>query len=78
MIRLPKEAAVPELYEPYCVPYAISVEQTDRSTIIDISISSEEGRGWMGEEGNRLMQLLRNRLQIGFRRYLRRSEINIC
>ncbi len=52
MIRLPKEAAVPELYEPYCVPYAISVEQTDRSTIIDISISSEEGRGWIGEEGN--------------------------
>ncbi len=52
MIRLPKEAAVPELYEPYCVPYAVSVEQTDRSTIIDISISSEEGRGWIGEEGN--------------------------
>ena len=52
MIRLPKEVAASKLYEPYCVPYAISIEQTDRSTIVDISISSEEGRGWIGEEGS--------------------------
>ena len=30
-IRLPKEVAVSDLYEPYCIPYGISVSQTKQA-----------------------------------------------
>lgn len=43
---------MPDLYEPYCVPYGISVKQTDQSVIIDISLNYEDYyRGWMDQEG---------------------------
>lgn len=52
-IRLPKEIATPALYEPYCVPDGILVQQTRQSVIINISLSYEDyGGGWLGDEDN--------------------------
>ena len=52
-IRVPKEIAAPDLYEPYCVPYGISIKQTSKSIIVDISLSYEEySGGWLSDEGD--------------------------
>jgi len=50
-IRLPKELASPTHYEPYCLPYLITLKTTEKSVIFDISIASENYGCWLSEEG---------------------------
>ncbi len=56
-IRLPKALASPSHYEPYCLPYLISLKTTKKSVILDIEISSENYGCWLSEEG-RLIELI--------------------
>ncbi len=56
-IRLPKALASPSHYEPYCLPYLISLKTTKKSVILDIEISSQDYGCWLSEEG-RLIELV--------------------
>lgn len=56
-IRLPKAIASPSHYKPYCLPDLISLQTTEKSVLINISIAAQNYGGWLSEE-SRLAEIV--------------------
>lgn len=56
-IRLPKAIASPSHYEPYCLPDLISLQTTEKSVLINISIATQDYSCWLSEE-SRLAEIV--------------------
>lgn len=53
IFRFPKAIVDPGWYEPYELPYAITIKQTDSYVVLNININDEDGEmsGWVDGEG---------------------------
>lgn len=53
IFRFPKAIVDPSWYEPYELPYAITIKQTDEYIVLNVNINDEDGEmaGWIDGEG---------------------------
>ncbi|MEM9486366.1 MAG: hypothetical protein AAGA83_22035, partial [Cyanobacteria bacterium P01_F01_bin.116] len=53
IFRFPRAIVDPDWYEPYALPYAITIKQTKEYVVLNINISDEDGSmgGWVEGEG---------------------------
>jgi len=50
IFRFPRSLLNPTLFDPYCVPYFLTVSTTPAHTLLNLKITEEEGLGWIREE----------------------------
>lgn len=53
IFRFPRAIVDPDWYEPYALPYAITIKQTKQHVVLNINVSDEDGSmgGWVDGEG---------------------------